>query len=206
ALTFAQAGFIVISTEAEPLGQEWAGDDFIQAQLAAWQYGMNMFAPGPVFLYGGSMGGLGTLVTMASRIIPGVAGLILNQPVCSLRAAYDSTGLRAGVVQAYNLGSYPDPTYEAKTGPSATCRYGHDPLSTDMPGWALGGVPIWIEYSPDDNTVPEAQHALPFIAKYGSWNQITQLIGSGDHGASGQFGPFFAAQVAWAKQIVGGLT
>ncbi|MCW2496059.1 hypothetical protein [Jatrophihabitans sp.] len=205
ALAFAKAGFNFFSTEADPIGQEWADDDIVEGELETWQYAMNNFAPGPIFLYGGSMGALGTLVTMASRVIPGVAGIILNQPVCSLRAAYDSTGLRAGVTQAYGLGAYPDAGYAAATGPSATCKYGHDPLSDDMPPWALGGVPILVEHSPDDTTVPDADHFTPFVAKFGAYNEITVLEGEGDHGAAGQFSPFFGAQIAWALQQAGGL-
>lgn len=191
------AGCVTVSTEAAPIGSEMGNDAMIVANVRSYLASLDRFPVSCVFLYGGSMGAVSALNTALAQIIPGVVGIMINQPVIGLRAVYDATNLRARVTDAYALGTYPDANFATKTGPSAVAKFGHDPLDDRVPATAFGGIPIWIEHSLDDTTVPSGSHALPFIDKFEDFTPITVYTGTGNHGEPTQFP--IDDQIAWVK-------
>ena len=111
------AGFIVACSNAG--GNLWGNDVARARTLALYRYMRDHYAIGPVILAGTSMGGLNSARLLADKTIPGVAGMMIFQPVLSLAGllanlqANESTN-GASFKAAYGIAAdYSD--YTAKT-------------------------------------------------------------------------------------------
>ncbi|WP_353712923.1 hypothetical protein [Arthrobacter sp. K5] len=153
ATALSNAGYIVASTVGTP-ADEWGNQSLLDAVVSVYNYIRDRWAIGPVVMWGGSMGGLGALLTVADNRIPGIAALMLNQPVCSLSYVH-ANGFTAGVRAAYGIaGDGSD--YATKT-------VGHAPMLMD--GTAFRGVPVWMSYSFGDTAVRPAQNGVALANK-----------------------------------------
>jgi len=184
------AGFIVASTTGTP-ADEWGNQSVLDSIYSMYTYIRDRFALGPVVMWGGSMGGLAALLTVAEGRIPGIVALMLNQPVCNLAYVY-ANGFTAGVKAAYGIAS-DGSDYATKTA-------GHDPML--KPGTAYRGLPVWVSYSAGDTAVPPAQNATPFLNLVRPYaRSITEYVGTGNHSDPSMFVP--AIQKEWLLRQIG---
>lgn len=189
------AGCIVASTvgksaAASPAnpGDEWGNQSILDSVVALYRYIRDRYAIGPVVIWGQSMGGLAALLTTANHSIPGIAAVMLNEPVCSLSAAFTGGTFGAGIKDAYNLAANGS-DYASKTA-------GHDPML--FPPAAYRGIPMWLSTSNGDTYVPPADHVNKIVTKL---TDPVVYMGTGQHGDVSMFPA--TAQANWLKLILG---
>jgi pimeloyl-ACP methyl ester carboxylesterase len=150
---FLAAGYICVSANYDAgYGCTWGVQAALDAYFAAYMHCLHYYNVGLPVLYGNSMGGLESLLTLAGGRIPAVAW-IGTVPVCSLMWARSTEGapnanghLDFGVTVKSNYGIAQDwSDFAAKTA-------GHDPLM--IPASAFRCVPMMAIVATDDVAVP----------------------------------------------------
>lgn len=188
---FLTAGYIVVSAAYTPGVSTWGAQPGLDAYVAAYQYVRDRYAIGPVVLYGNSMGGLESLLTLAERRIP-AAAWIGTVPATSLATAHASATFQATIRSAYGVAG-DGANYAAQTA-------GHDPAL--LPGHAFRGLPMWVLIATDDTAVPPAQHwsaLAPTIEPYAA--EITRVDVTGGH-STASIEANTSAMVAFANRVI----
>ncbi|WP_030487263.1 hypothetical protein [Micromonospora chokoriensis] len=169
AAALSAAGYIVVSAAYTPGTSTWGSDRGLDAYVQAYRYVRDRYAIGATVLYGNSMGGLESLLTLRRRSIP-AAAWVGTSPVCSLAAAYANPAFTATIDAAYGISA---------SRPYATATAGHDP-AVNAGGWEFRGLPMLFLAAADDVPVPRSQHTdvlVPVLAEASSVEVISTVGG-----------------------------
>ena len=190
---FVEAGYIAVSAAYKPAASTWGATLGLDAYYAAYKYVRDRYSIGPVVLYGNSMGGAESLLTLAQRRIPAVAWLG-SVPVTNLATSYANATFTATIESAYGIASG-GADYAAKTA-------GHDPNL--MSGAAFRGLPMWVLIATGDTDVPPAQNFDLFGATVSPYAaELVRIDAAGGHSASA-IATNAPAMVAFANKYVAG--
>jgi alpha-beta hydrolase superfamily lysophospholipase len=175
---FNNAGYIVMSVAAAPIGTEFGNQALLDAVAAGYKYVRDHYNIGSVFSYGVSMGGLQSLLTAVDKRIPGIKAWAGSSAICSLANAYSRTdlGWDAEIITAFGLAAGGS-DYSTKT-------VGHDPLlrPTDY-----AGLPMLFVASPSDTTVTKSANTDAMIAALNGIATTTLITASGTHNDPSQY-------------------
>ncbi len=189
---FLNAGYVVVSAAYSPGVSTWGAQPGLDAYVDAYRYLRDRFTLGPVVLYGNSMGGLESLLTLAERRIPGIACWVGTVPGTNLAASHANAAFTGTIRTAYGIaGDGSD--YTAKTS-------GHDPQL--KPGYAFRGLPMWVLVATDDTAIVPADNwnqfeavVQPYAAEY------VRVNATGGH-STGAIASNTGAMVAFANKHV----
>jgi hypothetical protein len=172
-------GVRIVSSDAYL--NNWGNQDSQNAYVDAWSWVNYNFQTSHTLFLGGSMGGLDSLLLMATNRIP-VAGCYCYFPVTSLAEEY-SLSFTSAINTAYGITGTPPDTYALLTA-------GFDPNL--MAGNAFRGVLGRFRFTSSyaDTTVPRVQNADAFVTLVSPYaGEITVLTSTGLHGDPSNFVP-----------------
>lgn len=134
-------------------GQNWGNRQAVDDLARTVDHVAGRWDITEVNLIGQSMGGLPSLVAIATDVVPARrwAGIA---PVCSLTAAYGTPTFHAGITAAHDIDS-PATFHQATAGA--------DPLR-DFAPYRFAGTDFRFYVSPDDTFVPASAHAAPMVS------------------------------------------
>jgi hypothetical protein len=182
------AGFAVLSAAYSPGTSTWGAQGSLDAYYAAYKWTRDNYAIGPVALYGNSMGGIESLLTLAERRIPGIVAWVGMSPAFDLANAYANATFTATINAAYGIPG--SGTYAAQTA-------GHDPAL--MAGSAFRGLPMRAWAATDDATVPKVNNADPLMALVAPFAVEGSVVAT-TGGHSFDMSTYVAALVAFLNQ------
>jgi pimeloyl-ACP methyl ester carboxylesterase len=174
---FLAAGYIVASTVGNATGTEFGSNKLINSQAALYKYVRDHYNIDGVFLYGISMGGLGSLLSAVDERIPDVRAWCGSSPICSLSWAYEQAGWTTEIKTEYGIAS-DGSDYASKTA-------GNDPL---LKPEAFAGLPMFFVSSPADTVVTKANNADQLAAAVGPYAaEVKTYTAAGQHNDPSQY-------------------
>ena len=174
------AGYILAGSAAHGT-QNWGNQASVDDYADLYNYCAQNYNVGKVIVWGQSMGGLDSLLTLAENKVPNVVGWIGTYPVCNLANLY-SLGTYTGAINtAYAITGTAPATYANQT-------YGHDPSLKW--GAAFRSLPMRFYASPGDSVVPKANNTDVLAALVTtSSREHSVVVCSGNHGDPSHFQP-----------------
>jgi pimeloyl-ACP methyl ester carboxylesterase len=187
---FLAAGYVVVSVgAANPT--TFGSDAGLAAYLNGYRFFRDSYSMGLVVVYGNSMGGLESLLTLSRDAIPARAWCATS-PVCNLGGTYANPTFTDAIRSSYGIAA-DDSDYAALTDR-------HDPVL--LPPTAFRGIPMMFIAASDDTVIPKATNTdvlAPAIAATGS--PVTVITATGDHGFDHT--PYLARIVAFFDAAIG---
>lgn len=136
---FVSNGYIALSATA-PNTTSWGSQASLDAYFEAYEYLREHYAIGKVVLYGNSMGGIESLLTLAEGRIGGIVAWVGSVPTTNLSANYANNLFTGSINTAYGINS-DGSNYNEKTS-------GHDPSLKE--GYKFRGIPMYALVATDD--------------------------------------------------------
>lgn len=151
-----ESGYIVLGYNYRSNKATWGSNETIESAMRAYGWAKAYYPFGAVVLWGISMGGLESLLTLASKRLPGVVAWGAAVPATNLSEAYTAanggTDFSALIDLAYGISG----DYSTKTS-------GHDPNL--MEAREFFGIPMHIIGATDDAILPPEQNYQAFVDK-----------------------------------------
>lgn len=194
---FLAAGYITIGATYGTNLTTYGADISLDAYVTAFMQAAQLFNIGPVVIYANSMGGIESLLTLASGRIPGVVAWTGSVPTASLDAAWNFTpgylDRTAEIKTAYGIAS-DGSDYATKTA-------GHDPMLLDPT--MFGGVPMFAVVATDDAAVDPSRNWNAFAPRVAPYSvEMQRFDVTGGHSSS-SIGANAARFVAFANRYTG---
>ena len=183
---FLTAGYMVIAAANTGAVSTWGAQVGLDAYVRAYQYARDHYNMGAVVLYGNSMGGIESLLTLAAESIPGVSAWMGTNPTFDLDENYANALFTTTIDAAYG-GSYAGTT-------------GRNPAK--MPALGFRGVPMWMLVSTDDAAVTPAANGLALYAAVAKTNPRTKIETTGGH-STPAIASNAVSMVSWCNSILG---
>lgn len=168
----ANAGYIVVGCNDH--GNNYGNSSAVADNLLTYQYMIDHYNIGDVYVIGQSMGGLPALNIVSKNQIPNIKALVGIYPITNTSWAYGNSLFTAGINSAYGI----DGSHSYST---QTATYDPQTLSAS----AFRSIPMKLYASTGDNIVSKSQNSDLFAAKVGA----TVVACSGDHGDPSHFQP-----------------
>lgn len=158
-------------------GDDWGNQTGLNSYIALYADTLTRFpSASKVMIYGGSMGGICSLLLIGNNSIP-VKAWYATFPATNLAEEY-SLSFTAAINGAYNIPA--GGTYAAQTA-------GHDP---NLLSGSLYTIPMRFIASPGDTVVPKAQNTDLEAAKVSATTpEHFVLVSTGNHGDASNFLP-----------------
>jgi len=168
------AGYIVVGAANTPNVSTWGAQAGLDAYVAAYRFVRDHYAVSGVVVYGNSMGGIETMLTLAERRIPGIVAAALSVPTFSLANNHANTNFTGTIRTAYGIASNGS-DYDTKT-------IGHDPAL--MQPAAFRGIPIYVVIATDDAAVDPTGNGEALVTRLSDSNPLTVIRATGGHQTS----------------------
>jgi pimeloyl-ACP methyl ester carboxylesterase len=191
AKAFLDGGYIVVGASYPANLSTWGAQAGLDAYYKAYRLLRENFAVGPIVLYGNSMGGIESLLTLAEARIPGVVAWIGTNPTANLATNYANATFTALIKTAYGIAA-DGSDYASKT-------VGHDPLLKS--GYEFRGVPMLFIAATDDTTVPKVDNTdrlITLVTPYAASVTLVPITGGHDP----ILAPYTAQMVTFADAYV----
>ena len=171
-LALTGAGYIVAASNAHL--NNWGNDASQADYLELYTFLHTCYNITKVIYVGQSMGGLSSLLMVASGAIP-VVGFAGIYPACNLADVYSNATFTASINTAYSI-----------SGDYATKTAGHDPVL--IAGASFTGKRMRFYASPDDVTVPAATNSTAMAAVVAAYATESEVVAcTGVHGDPSHF-------------------
>jgi len=189
---FLTNGYLVIAAANTGTVSTWGAQAGLDAYTRAYQYARDHYNLGPIVFYGNSMGGIESLVTLASETIPGVSAWMGSVPTFSLAENYANALFTATIKSAYGIA--------ADSSDYATKTAGHDPKLLDP--LLFRGVPMWMLIATDDVAVTPTPNGQALYTAVADTNAATKVEVTGGH-STAAIATNASAMVSWCNSVLG---
>jgi pimeloyl-ACP methyl ester carboxylesterase len=181
------AGFIVVSAANTGATSTWGSAAGNDAYTRAYQYARDHYNIGPIVFYANSMGGIQSLVALASDGIPGVVAWVGTSPTFDLDENYANAAFTSTISAAYG-------------GNFVVNSVGHNPAA--LSPLLFRGIPMWMLIATDDAAVTPSANGQALYSAIASTNPRTRVETTGGH-STGAITSNAPAMVAWCNAILG---
>lgn len=194
---FLTAGYAVLGAAHTTNRVTYGAQISLDAYATALQQAALLYNLGPIVVYANSMGGIESLLSLASGRLPGVVAWVGSVPTASLEAAWNFTpgylDRTTEIKAAYGIAA-DGSDYAAKTD-------GHDPMLLDPR--AFGGLPMYAVVATDDASVDHTRNWTAFAPKVAPYSpEMARLDITGGH-SSAAIGTAAPSMVTFANKYVG---